>query len=522
MVLTPLATAAVPQQRQRPTLEIELRAADGGPVGHAGIHVLHMDLSLPFAPRRIGWHPGDSPTTWSLPRAPFKVRVQTPDFFLWEREGLDPQTLGGSPGHRVLPVELIRRPRVRGRVVCHAGMPLGARVWLEAQPPLALSAAKYALSPLEGQWLRIGAGATTVASDGSFDLPSRGTGAYRIMVWSPRFGFGEGPDLGDLSKDAKGLVVKLEEPLATIEGRVRVPVGQRADDLMLRVPGVAGWWPVARDGSYLVRGVRPGRRVLQMRGRHGEERRPVGEAAYWSHGPIEGPAWLTSETAIELDLVAGQRRLLDIDLRRPAPCQLSGRLKVPFALPDREHGDIAARGPRVTLERRETPGYAARTDLDDMGRFALSVHQPGRYRLRIDLEREGGPGIVIDEWLDLRPGERDWSLQLEIGAVDVHDADGVRVPYRQVNAPARRLPLVWRAEGRELLIRAFMRPARIDALSAEEILALGPLFPCVPTGPAQMMAEAPDERLPDAGAGGRSLGEVRVRPGEQSVLKLAR
>lgn len=509
-----LASAA---HTQGARLQVVLAAPGDVAITRASVRVLEWHDTKRLTARSIGWRPGRPQTTWVIGADTVDVFVDSPDHDRWERRGIALDTLPREGDTHVLRVELTRRPRVQGVVQDATGVRVAARVWFEGVPGWRELSRKHELAPVDRPTLT--SPFDTHGAACGFDLPLPHAGWVRLRAWAPALGFcASGPlHVDDTTAWGEPLTLTIDEPLATLAGMLLVPEGASAAAVVIDVPTTGAWWPVGADGRFEVRGLAPGVHTLRLLAWPEDDNEvyesldgeldlewfraapQVGVPTFVNDGALFAPSWHVADAALRVELAPGERRFATFDARGPAPCRLHGRLTLPFPVPSRlQEGMLeGGHGPRVTLEQRDFPGVAARAELVRDGSFLLAAYEPGRYRLRIDLEREGGPGLVIDEWVDLARGDQDWRLTLRTGSIEL---TGEGAPLGGW--------LVWRSSdpARDLVVRRRVAPRMAHA----------------PAGTVHLVDGGLDERMHHAGMLRASILEVEVRAGERTELRRPR
>ncbi|MEZ6016909.1 MAG: hypothetical protein R3F49_17455 [Planctomycetota bacterium] len=429
---------------QSPTpLRIELRDTGGAEVSRVSVHVSNPEGRAGPPLRRVGWRPGHAATQWLVSGAAFDVVVRGDDYAQLDLEGITLESLPLDDEARVLALTLTPRPRVRGVVRTLAGDEVAARVAFFPLRALDRRTSRFELAPDDPlgpnlAWERLPCG---------FDRPLPPSGWVVLRAWAPGLGMAMTPPMhvDDHTAWALPITLILDTPYATLAGRILVPDGVSPSDLVLEVRSTDAWWPIDGEGRFEVRDLPAGTHTLRLRewppsdprdsvpfevdldfsgtveptvDSQGLERRELGRPIVVYDASPEAPAWHVGDATWRVEVAPGQRLELQLDAHEPAPLRVHGRITLPFPSPGRRPERDGGAGPRVTLERPDHPGFVSRSELAPDGSFTLAAYEPARYRLRIDLDCEDGPGLVLDEWLDLAPGDVHWTYTLSTGEVE--------------------------------------------------------------------------------------------------------
>ncbi len=429
---------------------------------------------------------GPEPLRWARSPVPFVVRLHAQGHAGEWFGPFDPAQVGER-----LELVLEPLPRVRGRVT-HAGGPVAAakvtlREWSAA-----------------GARERVGSGGGEVRTDaaGGFELVYRTPGRYELGAFSDAAGEGRvGPLALDGVQDVDGIELELTTPPGAIEGRVRLPSGHGPAEIWLSVSGRPEYRALRPDGTYLLPGLPPG--PCDVRVLAGSETStgsgPAGENWFWvSHGPDRAPPWLGHERVERVEVPAGGRVRLDIDLASPPACELEGQLRFDGAparvRPEpRGSGSYFPDDPSVRLFTGASEEFERGCDLARDGRFLLGASAPGTRRLALEL---GPEGTQEERWLvhdrvELTPGRTPWTLEVATGSLLLRPPDDQHALWGSFSA-------LWKGPG-ELSIR-------VESPALDEQAGTR-LFRFVPVGTIRV----------ESGEGA-AVRECEIRAGETSEL----
>jgi hypothetical protein len=387
-------------------------------------------------------------------------------------------------------VEELALARVAGVVVA-GGRPLaGASVRLEyrdrrPQP------AEIELEDVRPRTWQIGRGRTDAV--GAFSFPTTGAGEMRLSASHEEHGEASRDVDVESERGAIGIVLELDRPLGTIEGRVIPPSDRAAGDLLLAFAGPGDDFYMAPDaaGWFRARGLESGTWAIRVMPNRGEPHAmdPEEKRGFSFHSWPVAPDWLAEDASWLVELADGETRTIEVDLTTPRTCRLAGSVRVdgePLAFGDPDHGF----GYWPTEDRHaflEMPHPArapdhvdvARDQLGADGRFELAAREPGVYRVRLELCAEGGPSWTILDRARLEPGEVPWSLDLRSGSVRVRTDDAELTKLLADHVRYR-----WRGPG-EIRALLLLRPSPEDGAYVLRGL---------PAGRGELYQDLPDER----------------------------
>ena len=187
----------------------------------------------------------------------------------------------------------------------------------------------------------------------------------------------------------------------------------------------------------------------------------------------------------------------DLDLSAPSPFRLHGRIAIDGKPPRFVAPDFTGYGepvPRIVLDRGNRYDYTSRCDPDVEGRFQLGASRSGAYRLRANLELEGGTNWIVLDRVELMASEASWTLEVPTGSVRVS----------AIYEKGRRTPFVgmvrWEGPDHQRVFACRgMRNEKTDEV----------IFPKVPLGRVQLVVDKPGERT--------ILADFVAEPGETFV-----
>lgn len=340
-----------------------------------------------------------------MPNEPFVIAIDAPGYAAATSDAIDPE-------HAAARVDFALEPRagIAGVVRAKGEALGGARVRLFATP------AKNRCYQIDGYDLRVQPmqlSEVTTGGDGRFLLTPSAAGEFELIVQADGWATAErGPIALAAGQENVELAIDLDRG-GSIEGRVLVPDGQSAEGLIVSI----------NRGDTLARTVR-----TDAEGRY---RFDVLAAGPWQvrqaeemvdgivHGTSVAPcerAEFPSDCTVEV----GQTTHFDLDLRDTRPCVVDGELV---------WGGHSTRGWTVSLRPASGVVFAElppSVAVDELGRFALSVKQPGAYRLAFVV-----PGSTSELLcpLELARGRASWFASIDTATLVVrnHSGEGLSV-----------------------------------------------------------------------------------------------
>lgn len=363
---------------------------------------------------------------FARPPTRFQISIVAPGFRCVERPIFDPAQLGAE-------VVVMLEPNVpiRGRVVDARGPVEGARVSLAR--PLATegmaSIGKIAGAfPVEFA----GAGVVPVLTDatGRFEIAPTASGDYRLHAAAPGHGATSSPTfMYDLERSPGEFELVLPQA-GSIAGEVFVGPSESAARRIVGASCGDGFVRTTRadgTGRFRFDDLEPGAWLVALASTELDLAR--GSTGYVLGESIPKPP----PHARTVEVRAGETASVILDLPNSGVARLTGRIDLVGASPA-PHSVYAA-----LLDangRRDgshpTVGAALKPD----GSFALTLPEIGKYAFTFHPENER---LVISKDLDIREGENELSLTLQLGRVSLRSLDPIRTYRLQQDDPTRGL-----------------------------------------------------------------------------------
>jgi RNA polymerase sigma-70 factor (ECF subfamily) len=331
-----------------------------------------------------------------VPATPFCLAVDAPGFWLKSVGPLSPADLP-----EVFEVELDPLPGVRGRVLADGRPIAGAKVQLnEVNEPGTFTEVNEFPSFVRPytDWK------SETGADGSFFIPLRDPGTYRLYADAPGLARGElGPLAIDVQKGLRDLELLLLRGGA-LHGHVLMPPGRSPEGVIVglnRGDALPHTQSVGPDGAFAFEHLTPGRWRL-ARSRLTLE---MSTGLNFSNGDGER----VLETNCEV--LDGQAITMDLDLREDHSCRLTGVVTL--------NGSPAA-GWSIELDPvAQQHWFAAepKAVIDQHGRFELIVETLGPVRAKLSAPVELHWRGEILRPIDVNAGGNAWTCDLHAGSV---------------------------------------------------------------------------------------------------------
>jgi carboxypeptidase family protein len=375
-----------------PEVDVRVRSESGAPVERYALAVLAAERSLPLAFFPAAERPAGLARI-AAPGQTFLVEVRADGF----RPTRSAPFAAEAPPERI---ELSLTPAggIRGRVTAAGASVAGARV--------SLHAAVERRTTYNGFPLRLHpepVADTESDGDGAFALTVPEPGRYHLLVDADGFASAE---RGPFPLAPDGVLEEHVELDAGGRLEVRVHAGDPAS-----AAGVLVAFSRGDGGAFTERTDESGRIALEL----------------LTPGP-----WQVERAEAEIDPSFGATQLgrreaepvpsncvvhagettrveLWLDEEPEHACRLSGRLVLDGAPAAGFLAGLDREG-RVVIDRQP---------FEEPGLFRLGLDEPGEYRLRLTCDTDDPSAmLVLCETLELREGERHWSLELTTGALE--------------------------------------------------------------------------------------------------------